>query len=129
MLEDIDILIFDIQDVGSRFYTYISTLFYAVQAASENNIPLIVLDRPNPINGVYVDGPVRKKLLHALPGMRVVYPADSGRRQGLLRRRSASNPVVFLEHELLYNSKGRSRTIRSSCCRLARPMSCARERR
>lgn len=69
MLEDIDILIFDIQDVGSRFYTYISTLFYVVQAASENNIPLIVLDRPNPINGVYVDGPVRKPELSSFVGI------------------------------------------------------------
>ena len=47
-LEDIDILIFDIQDVGVRFYTHISTLHYVMQASAENNIPLIVLDRPNP---------------------------------------------------------------------------------
>ncbi|MDA3866239.1 MAG: DUF1343 domain-containing protein [Salinivirgaceae bacterium] len=54
---DIDIMIFDIQDVGVRFYTYISTLHYVMEACSENNTPLIVLDRPNP-NGFYVDGPV-----------------------------------------------------------------------
>lgn len=56
-LKDIDILIFDLQDVGTRFYTYISTMTYIMEAAAENNIPLIVLDRPNP-NGFYVDGPV-----------------------------------------------------------------------
>lgn len=56
-LQGIDILVFDIQDVGARFYTYISTLHYVMEAAAENNIPLIVLDRPNP-NGHYVDGPL-----------------------------------------------------------------------
>jgi len=59
MLENIDVLIFDIQDIGARFYTYISTLHYTMIAAAENNIPIIVLDRPNPINGVLVDGPIR----------------------------------------------------------------------
>jgi uncharacterized protein YbbC (DUF1343 family) len=57
-LKDIDLLIFDIQDVGARFYTYISTMFYLLEAAGENNIPVIILDRPNPIGGNYVDGPV-----------------------------------------------------------------------
>ncbi|MCK4663120.1 MAG: DUF1343 domain-containing protein [Bacteroidales bacterium] len=56
-LEDIDILIFDIQDVGVRFYTYISSLHYIMEACAENNKKLIILDRPNP-NGFYVDGPV-----------------------------------------------------------------------
>ena len=55
----IDVLVFDIQDVGARFYTYISTLHYVMEAAAENNIKLIVLDRPNP-NGHYVDGPREK---------------------------------------------------------------------
>jgi len=58
-LEDIDILLFDLQDVGVRFYTYISTLHYVMEAAVENNIKLIVLDRPNP-NGHYIDGPIRE---------------------------------------------------------------------
>ena len=56
-LEGIDLVVFDIQDVGVRFYTYISTLHYVMEACAENNIPLLVLDRPNP-NGFYVDGPV-----------------------------------------------------------------------
>lgn len=56
-LADIDIVIFDIQDVGARFYTYISTLHYVMEACAENNIELLVLDRPNP-NGSILDGPV-----------------------------------------------------------------------
>ena len=70
-LEDIEILIFDIQDVGVRFYTYISTLHYVMEAAAENNIPLIVLDRPNP-NGHYVDGPVLKEGFDSFVGMHMV---------------------------------------------------------
>jgi uncharacterized protein YbbC (DUF1343 family) len=57
-LKDVDVLIFDIQDVGARFYTYISTMFYVLESAGENNIRIIVLDRPNPIGGNYIDGPV-----------------------------------------------------------------------
>ena len=56
-LEGIDVIIFDIQDVGARFYTYISSLHYVMEAAAENGIQVIVLDRPNP-NGHYIDGPI-----------------------------------------------------------------------
>ena len=55
-LENVDLVIFDIQDVGVRFYTYISTMHYVMEACAENNIPVIVFDRPNP-NGHYIDGP------------------------------------------------------------------------
>ncbi|GAA4274335.1 DUF1343 domain-containing protein [Aquimarina gracilis] len=55
-LSGIDIVVFDIQDVGVRFYTYISTLHYVMQACAENNIPVLILDRPNP-NAHYIDGP------------------------------------------------------------------------
>ncbi|ASN07317.1 exo-beta-N-acetylmuramidase NamZ family protein [Virgibacillus necropolis] len=58
MLENVDVLVFDIQDVGTRFYTYIYTMAYAMEAAQENNIPFIVLDRPNPLSGTKVEGPV-----------------------------------------------------------------------
>ena len=58
-LQGIDLVVFDIQDVGVRFYTYISTLHYVMEACAENNIPLVVLDRPNP-NAHYVDGPTLK---------------------------------------------------------------------
>ena len=58
MLSNIDVLVFDIQDVGARWYTYISTLNYAMKAAKESNIPVIVLDRPNPLGGTIVEGPI-----------------------------------------------------------------------
>lgn len=58
MLKNVDLLLFDIQDVGTRHYTYIYTLAYAIEAAKENNIPIVVLDRPNPLGGLSVDGPV-----------------------------------------------------------------------
>ena len=69
MLKDVDALLFDIQDVGARFYTFISTLFYTIQAAAENNLSIIVLDRPNPIGGVNVDGPVLKEELTSFVGI------------------------------------------------------------
>ncbi len=56
MLSDLDLLIFDIQDVGSRFYTFISTMGLAMQSAAEAGIPFMVLDRPNPLSGTYVSG-------------------------------------------------------------------------
>lgn len=58
MLSNVDVLLFDIQDVGARFYTYIYTMALAMEAAKENNIPIIVLDRPNPISGTKVEGPI-----------------------------------------------------------------------
>lgn len=58
MLENIDVLIFDIQDIGARFYTYISTMALAMEAAAERGIPFYVFDRPNPVNGMDVSGPV-----------------------------------------------------------------------
>lgn len=67
-LQGLDILIFDIQDVGVRFYTYISTLHYVMEACAEANIPLLVLDRPNP-NGNYVDGPILEKVNTSFVGM------------------------------------------------------------
>lgn len=67
-LEDIEILIFDLQDVGARFYTYISSLHYVMEACAENNIKLLVFDRPNP-NGHYVDGPILEKEYQSFVGM------------------------------------------------------------
>ena len=58
MLKNIDLLIFDIQDIGSRSYTYISTLFYAMEEAAKENISVIVTDRPNPLSGEVIDGPM-----------------------------------------------------------------------
>ena len=71
MLQGIDVILFDLQDVGVRFYTYISTMTYVMEAAAENDIPVIVLDRPNP-NGIYVDGPVLKPENKSFVGMHQV---------------------------------------------------------
>ncbi len=70
-LKDIDVMIFDIQDVGARFYTYISTLHYIMEACAENNIPLIIMDRPNP-NGHYIDGPILEPEYSSFVGMHPV---------------------------------------------------------
>lgn len=64
-------VVFDIQDVGARFYTYISTMHYAMEACAENSIPMMVLDRPNP-NGHYVDGPVLDTAFKSFVGMHPV---------------------------------------------------------
>jgi uncharacterized protein YbbC (DUF1343 family) len=58
MLEGVDTIVYDIQDVGARFYTYISTLGYCMEAAAKNKLRMVVLDRPNPITGLLVDGPI-----------------------------------------------------------------------
>lgn len=66
-LEDIDIVFFDIQDVGARFYTYISTMHYVMEACAENHIPMVIADRPNPCD--YVDGPIREPNKQSFVGM------------------------------------------------------------
>lgn len=70
-LTDVDVVLFDIQDVGARFYTYISTMHYVMEACAENKKQFIVLDRPNP-NGFYVDGPILEKELKSFVGMHPV---------------------------------------------------------
>ena len=70
-LQDLDIVIFDIQDVGVRFYTFISTLQYVMEACAENKKPLLILDRPNP-NGHYVDGPVLDTQYRSFVGMQPI---------------------------------------------------------
>jgi uncharacterized protein YbbC (DUF1343 family) len=67
-ISEIDIIVFDLQDVGARFYTYISTLHYVMEACAEQNIPLIILDRPNP-NGHYIDGPILEMEHKSFVGM------------------------------------------------------------
>lgn len=79
-LKNVDVMLFDLQDVGVRFYTYISTLHYVMEACAENNIPLIVLDRPNP-NAHYVAGPLLNKKFSSFIGMHsvpVVYGMSIG---------------------------------------------------
>jgi uncharacterized protein YbbC (DUF1343 family) len=70
-LAEVDLVIFDIQDVGARFYTYISTMTYVMEACAENQIPVIILDRPNP-NGFYVDGPVLESEFKSFVGLHPV---------------------------------------------------------
>jgi uncharacterized protein YbbC (DUF1343 family) len=68
MLKKIDLLVYDIQDIGSRSYTYISTLFYAMEESAKSGVEVVVLDRPNPINGVVVDGPMLENDLRSIVG-------------------------------------------------------------
>ncbi len=65
MLRAVDVMVFDLQDVGTRVYTYVATMAYAMQAAAESGIPFVVLDRPNPINGVAMEGPILEFPAHS----------------------------------------------------------------
>ncbi len=85
MLKDIDVLIFDIQDVGARFYTYISTMSYCMEACAEMGKKFIVLDRPNPIRGVYVDGPILEPKFKSFVGLHPI-PVVHGMTVGELAR-------------------------------------------
>lgn len=76
-LDGLDVVIFDIQDVGARFYTYISTMHYVMEACAEKGLPVIILDRPNP-NGFYVDGPVLKEGYTSFVGMHPGVPIVHG---------------------------------------------------
>ena len=75
MLKDIDVLIFDIQDIGARFYTFTSTMFLTMEAAAENNIKFIVLDRPNPITGLKVEGAILDDSLTSFVGLHKIATA------------------------------------------------------
>lgn len=68
MLKGIDLIIYDIQDIGARSYTYISTLFYIMEEAAKKSIKVLVLDRPNPINGIVVDGPMLEPEIRSIVG-------------------------------------------------------------
>ncbi|MGL4632423.1 MAG: exo-beta-N-acetylmuramidase NamZ family protein [Leadbetterella sp.] len=103
VLKDLDVLIFDIQDVGVRFYTYISTLYYVMQACAENNKKLIVLDRPNP-NGHYTAGPVLDMKyssfvgVNPIPivhGMTVAELAQMNNGEGWLKTKSKCDLVII----------------------------------
>jgi uncharacterized protein YbbC (DUF1343 family) len=68
MMRDVDVLVFDIQDIGTRFYTYLCTMSNSMQEASQLKLPFYVLDRPNPITGVHVEGPILEKELESFVG-------------------------------------------------------------
>jgi len=85
MLRDVELIIFDIQDVGARFYTFTSTLFLTMEAAAEYSIPYLVLDRPNPISGLRVEGPVLENTLRSFVGLYEI-PVRHGMTAGELAR-------------------------------------------
>jgi len=111
-MKDIDIVIYDIQDVGVRFYTYLSTLNYIMEACAENNKQLIVLDRPNP-NGYYIDGPVLEEKyksfvgLHPIPivyGMTVAEYAQMLNGEAWLKEGKKCNLICITVQGYTHNS-------------------------
>jgi uncharacterized protein YbbC (DUF1343 family) len=114
-LEGIDVIIFDIQDVGARFYTYISTLHYVMESCAAFNIPVIVLDRPNP-NGFYIDGPVLDTAFRSFVGIAPI-PVVHGLTVGEYAKMAKGEkwisdaekctllvvPMVGYTHKTLYN--------------------------
>lgn len=85
MLQNVDVLLFDVQDVGSRTYTYMSTMNYAMQAAKRDGKPIIILDRPNPVGGQIVEGPVLEQAFETFVGVDTL-PMAHGMTAGELAR-------------------------------------------
>ncbi len=85
MLRDVDVFVCDIQDVGARFYTFVSTIALAQEACAEAGIPFVILDRPNPIRGIEYDGPVRDPSLRSFVGWMPI-PVTHGMTIGELAR-------------------------------------------
>jgi uncharacterized protein YbbC (DUF1343 family) len=100
MLKDLDTLVFDIQDIGSRFYTYISTMGLAMEAAAESNIRFVVLDRPNPINGTTVAGPVADEARLSFVAWHRI-PVRHGMTAGELARMFRSERALDLDLEVI----------------------------
>ena len=111
----VDLLVFDIQDVGARFYTYLSTLHYVMEAAAEQGKPVLVLDRPNP-NGHYIDGPVLDPNFSSFVGLHpvpVVYGMTIGEYARMIKGEAWLErgvkaeleviPCAFYDHESVYN--------------------------
>lgn len=102
-LQNIDIIVFDIQDVGVRFYTYISTLHYVMEACAENNVELIVLDRPNP-NGFYVDGPIMEDDFTSFVGLHpvpIIYGMTIGEYGTMIQGQSWINRANELQMKVI----------------------------
>lgn len=102
-LSDIDMVVFDLQDVGARFYTYISSLEYMMEACAENGKTLILLDRPNP-NGHYIDGPVLEKSQKSFVGMQsvpVVYGMTIGEYAQMLQGEKWMNKADRLDMKII----------------------------
>ncbi len=106
-LKDVDIMIFDIQDVGVRFYTFISSLEYYLEAALENHKPILILDRPNP-NGFYVDGPVLEPTCKSFVGMQsipIVYGMTIGEYATMLVGEKWLSPLANKIHSYNITTK------------------------
>jgi uncharacterized protein YbbC (DUF1343 family) len=103
MLKDVTLLLFDIQDVGARYYTYLTTLVYVMEEAAKLRIPVLVLDRPNPITGRYVEGPLMDLDLasftapHSIPVRTGMTIGEFGRMAAAERRIPVSLTVIPLE--------------------------------
>jgi uncharacterized protein YbbC (DUF1343 family) len=103
MLKDVDVIVFDIQDVGARYYTYLTTLVYVMEEAAARNIPVVVLDRPNPITGRVVEGPLMDRDLgsftapHAIPVRTGMTIGEFARMAAAEKRIGVSLTVVPLE--------------------------------
>jgi uncharacterized protein YbbC (DUF1343 family) len=100
MLRNIDVLVFDIQDVGARFYTYISTMVYAMEEAAKRKIRFLVLDRPNPITGVHVEGPMLDPGQESFVGC-FAMPVRHGMTVGELARMYAGEKKLNLDLEVI----------------------------
>lgn len=106
MMQSVDVMIFDLQDVGTRVYTYIATMAYAMQAAAESGIPFVVLDRPNPVDGVAMEGPILEYPKHSSFIGLYPIPLRHGMTAGELARlfndkflaKKANLTVVPMEH-------------------------------
>ena len=133
MLADIDVVLFDIQDVGVRFYTYISTMHYVMEACAEEGKKVVVLDRPNP-NGFYVDGPILNMEYQSFIGMHpipIVHGLTVGELAGMINGEKWLNggtqcevtvvPCDNYSHEMLYRSEEHTSELQSRSdlvCRL-----------
>jgi uncharacterized protein YbbC (DUF1343 family)/CubicO group peptidase (beta-lactamase class C family) len=100
MLKGIDVLVFDIQDIGARFYTYICTMINAMEEAAKFKIPFLVLDRPNPINGVHVEGPMLDADLRSFVGC-IDVPLRHGMTAGEIARMANAEHKIGAQLEVV----------------------------
>src|SRR5207244_10550916 len=106
MLDGIDVLVYDIQDLGVRQYTYESTLALAMQAAAEKGIPIVVLDRPNPITGTILEGDILEPAYHSFVG---IYPVLS-RQDRKSTRLNSSHQIISYAVFCLKKKKKKNRS-------------------
>jgi uncharacterized protein YbbC (DUF1343 family) len=93
MLKDVDVVVFDVQDVGARYYTYLTTLVYVMEEAGSRGVPVVVLDRPNPITGLVVEGPLMDRDLGSFTAPHVI-PVRTGMTIGEFARMAAAERKI-----------------------------------